>query len=95
VLYQYSATGTRFFSEENRRGSGASTENLLKTTKKVATKQNKVQEVECYMDRERKRKGIQETKEIKKIRLLTQFALAMILSGGSISSWPSIRAGQS
>jgi hypothetical protein len=30
-----------FFSEENRRGSGASTENLLKTTKKVATKQNK------------------------------------------------------
>jgi hypothetical protein len=41
VLYQYSATGTRFFSEENRRGSGASTENLLKTTKKVATKQNK------------------------------------------------------
>jgi hypothetical protein len=47
------------------------------------------------MDRERKRKRIQETKETKKIRLITQFALAMILSGGSISSWPSIRAGQS
>jgi hypothetical protein len=30
----------QIFFEENRRGSGASTENLLKTTKKVATKQN-------------------------------------------------------